>query len=623
MRSNHWFGDWLTSPVVCRGIRLVIEQMSERAEGHGVASLDVTTDPPSAARRREAWGFVFEQPVTVTAFRHQNISDTTWVRRARVEVFTQDWRSHAPSRLLDAFHRQPCRFDCEIEEFESSRVPSEWVDRYYHDFFLRTIESCAPGSGWPEGLSASHLIASAAWPAFFNGCWNPGDSGAFNPLIAAILQPAFAIENQKLFPDLIKRFGFMPGVMERGKSSAESFLADYSSIIWGPGCYWDLWSWTRDREFLRWFTEAAAQWSRWYLSNRDRNRDGWLEPGVNGCRIAEDGSYVGLHRPLPAWALAIFECPWDDGPVYTRGRCRDFHFDPATCSTNIHFIETQLYNAGLADFCAKAFAELGDPSQATEFARQARRLEGLVRDHCWDERSGFYYDRDVETGRLRTETMHAGGFYPMLHGLPSTTQARHMVSHLLDPAKFWTAYPVPTLSQDSPDYAPTHYWSGRAWPPVNFHILRGLLRYGFLDVADQLLDRWMQVMTGCFDRPKDGTFEYGAEDATQESRDNRRAHMPDCEVVSPENWNPETSEVQGSPGLTWGGLWLPAVIERNFQPDGEHHALLRPGGYLRFRQRNRWDVEIDETRATVNGHRVDLHPHKTTRLNCRDGACQV
>jgi putative isomerase len=118
-------------------------------------------------------------------------------------------------------------------------------------------------------------------------------------------------------------------------------------------------------------------------------------------------------------------------------------------------------------------------------------LRNLVRDNCWDEASGFYYDHEVATGELRTFVKHVGAFVAMLMGLPTQDQARRMVAHLMNPQEFWTEYPVPVISRDSPDYSPFGNWSGKAWPPTNFFILRGLLNYGFFDEADELLRRWV------------------------------------------------------------------------------------------------------------------------------------
>ena len=115
-----------------------------------------------------------------------------------------------------------------------------------------------------------------------------------------------------------------------------------------------------------------------------------LEPSLRPS-YQEAVKYSGGLSPLPALILSICEAPWDDGPVYVRGRCRGIRFDPGTASVNIHFIETQLYNAGLADFCARAFDVLGDQLQAEEFRHEARRLEALVR--CRAQKTSQFQSR--------------------------------------------------------------------------------------------------------------------------------------------------------------------------------------------------------------------------------------
>ena len=110
-------------------------------------------------------------------------------------------------------------------------------------------------------------------------------------------------------------------------------------------------------------------------------------------------------------------------------------------------------------------------------------------------------------------------------------------------------------------------------------------------------------------------------DAWQDStgpHDVRYARVPDVQWIVPENWHPESGAVYASGGLTWGALWLPAVIMRNFWPVGEHHFLLRPGGHLRLKWGDRWDVVVDEDRAVVNGRSLKLTERATYLV---DEAC--
>ena len=370
----------------------------------------------------------------------------------------------------------------------------------------------------------------------------------------------------------------------------------------------------------RFVRRLVRKWARWWKANRDRNHDGWLEPGVNACRPASPQSiakgkadwpelaklcpdffdYVGVHSDISATLLSIYEEPWDDAGRFVVGRHRGLRFDPKTCSLNIHFIETQLYISLLNGFVADAYTRLGRAEEAKPYAAEATRLKKLVADNCWDEETGFYYDCDVDTGKRRIFVKHVGAFVPMMMGIPTPQQARRMVKHLMNPKEFWTAYPIPVISIDSPDYDPNGYWSGRAWPPTNFFVLRALLNYGFFDEADQLLNRWVSHTRFCME----GQLAPNGQHA---------ANVPDVRIVVPENWHPENGSVIGSPGLVWGALWLPAVIMRNFWPVGEDRAILRPGGRLRLVWGDRWDVDVNGDRATVNGHSFHL-PQKTSYL---------
>lgn len=657
MDTNTVFGEWLLCPTTGRGLRLIIEEMSEASDSASVGAASVLTNGtesafPSFSSGGACWPWkadlhdpapsitwLFPDEVEFSSLKVQQTSDDEWIRRYRVESSSDGigWQVVVPSRLIDSHHRQPpVSFRNHVRSVESSLLPAgrgtEWTDLFFSDYLLKTVELLGPESDFPDWLTGSCFMAAAVKPFYYGGGYNSGDSGNFDALIAAMYCPEFAIESQKLFPDLISHYGFMPGVMVGRDKGDGCFALDYSGTTWGPCCYWDLFSWSHDREFLGWFADACAQWARWFRDNRDRDGDGWLEPGVNACkpsapefreaktkerpeiaeRCPEFWDYTGERATWEsAFLLSIYEAPWDDGPVFIRGRNRGLKFDPETCSLTQHYVETQLYISLLNDFVAYAYRTLGRKSEGEPYEAEAKRLRSLVADNCWDDETGFYHDCDGDTGARRTFVKHAGAFVAMLMGIPTLGQAQRMVDHLTNPREFWTNYPVPTISRDSPDYSPNGYWSGRAWPPTNFFVLRALLNYGFFDIADELLDRWMRHMQTCIDRPDQ--YYHMSSAMWHSTEDVRCTRVPDVKWIVPENWNPETGTVHGSGGLAWGGLWLPAVVMRHFWPVGENHVLLRPGGHFCMSWGDRWDVKIEDERATLNG-RSYLLPESTTYL---------
>lgn len=608
---------WLDRPVTTTMLRLVIEEMCAGAEGPriGNAALDVAPRPDAESGaeaeagmsvafssgqpgwpwvgdkgdRAAAVTWTFDSAVTIRRLSVRQADEQHWIRRYRLESSDDgaNWRVVVPSRLVDSYHRQPFAFAKRLDILESSLLPpgagAAWTTKYMQDYLYRSIEVLGPDSRYPDWLSPAYFSASAAYPFGFAGVYNAGDTANFNAVITAILCPDISLETQKVFVDLIDRFGYVPGAMGPGKDD-KSITLDYSGTTWGPCGFFDIFAWNPNREFMGIFADACARWGRWWLANRDRDRDGWLEAGVHACKpssrqFREQGAkenpelaklcpefwdYTGVHmEEVPAMLLSIYEQPWDDYPIFVRGRHRGLRFNPETCSVNIHFIETQLYIGMLLRFVDYAYRALGREAEAAWYRAESDRLYGLVAEHGWDEATGFYYDLD-ENGNLRSFVKHAGAFLPMLLGIPSPQQAARMVERLTDPGQFWTSYPVPTVSRDCPDYSPEHYWCGRAWPPVNYFILRGLLNYGCFAEADELLRRWVAHT---------GTCVAGAQ----------TGFPPDIDMIVPENWNSETGEVIGSGGLGWGGMWLPAVIIRHFWPLTDNRFIIRPGGSFRLR----------------------------------------
>ena len=61
--------------------------------------------------------------------------------------------------------------------------------------------------------------------------------------------------------------------------------------------------------------------------------------------------------------------------------------------------------------------------------------------------------------------------------------------HLINPKEFWTKFPIPTVAASEPKFNPQGYWRGPMWMNINWMLHRGLLRYGFKAVADELLQK--------------------------------------------------------------------------------------------------------------------------------------
>jgi len=140
---------------------------------------------------------------------------------------------------------------------------------------------------------------------------------------------------------------------------------------------------------------------------------------------------------------------------------------------------------------------LGKPDEADTFTARSQKLGKLINDVFWDEKDGFYYDRNEKTGQ-RINVKSGSAFMPLFAGVASPERAKRIVEeHLLNEKEFWTAYPIASYARTEPDYyqGSNHEcnWRGSTWAPYNYMTFHGLIHYGMTDVAKELSRRLFEM----------------------------------------------------------------------------------------------------------------------------------
>jgi hypothetical protein len=211
----------------------------------------------------------------------------------------------------------------------------------------------------------------------------------------------------------------------------------------------------------------------WLAANRDLERDGllWIvQPDESGLDASPKFDPVWGRR---AQAQILFPL------LVRRNRKLDFNArrvlgegGPVLCEvlTNV------LWSLSLQ--------ALGRPSVT----------DALV-DRLWDEDSGLFLDEAGPAGgRPKVATISA--LAPLaLPDLPERIGRRMIEEHLLDPKRFWTAVPPPSVSAAEPSYEPggshglvRHYWRGPTWINTAWLVWLGMRRLGYLDEAAQMVE---------------------------------------------------------------------------------------------------------------------------------------
>jgi hypothetical protein len=236
-----------------------------------------------------------------------------------------------------------------------------------------------------------------------------------------------------------------------------------------PLAIWDGYLKNGDRRFLAECLPRLAAFDRWMRRERDPRKE-WL---------------VNLNRPG--------ESGWDNSKRYLP---KGLAATPETCGLKAVPIQPVDFNTYVylgRHLIRRMAVEVGDADTAAEYAPVVRHTAAAI-GRMYDPRLGLFVDKF--TGESRTSTIKsAGGLVPLISGLATRAQSRSLVRHLLNPAEFWSAYPVPTLSMDDPGFTCADgyqsYWNGRAWPNVTWLILEGLFRAGEIGAAGQLLERFL------------------------------------------------------------------------------------------------------------------------------------
>lgn len=151
------------------------------------------------------------------------------------------------------------------------------------------------------------------------------------------------------------------------------------------------------------------------------------------------------------------------------------------------------------------------------YKAEAENLKNAVQTYCYDEKDGFYYSVDLNLLPIDPNGKHTGcprhwncliqrigvwsGFMAMWSGIATPEQAKRMVEeNLLDEKGFWAPFGVRTLSKYEKMYRVVasenpSCWLGPVWGISNYMVFRGLVKYGFDDVARELANKTIAMFT--------------------------------------------------------------------------------------------------------------------------------
>lgn len=319
-----------------------------------------------------------------------------------------------------------------------------------------------------EGMVPSKLGYVGVWN--WDACFHAVGLRYRDPMLAAD-QLRIVLDAQQpdgMLPDVIWDAGVLASAGDLGRDDRERSRAQLGGrdepaatpITKPPVAAWAAWKVFEaggDRAFLADVYGPLSRTQRWWLEASDPDRDG-----------------------LPDYTHH-YSSGLDDSPLWDGG-------GPLGATDLVAHL------VGQADHLALIAAELGRPAAEVACWRaQASALTGRLVALRWDARAGAFWARRGD-GSVRVRTPF--GLLPLGTGRLPAPIADRLVADLIDPRRFWTPHPVPTVAADEPAFDPRQMWRGPVWMNVNHLLVGALRRAGYRDVAAELRERTLALVVG-------------------------------------------------------------------------------------------------------------------------------
>jgi glycogen debranching enzyme len=170
-----------------------------------------------------------------------------------------------------------------------------------------------------------------------------------------------------------------------------------------------------------------------------------------------------------------------------------FHANGKLAEGPIALCEVQGYVYAAKRGAAHLALVLGDQGRSSALESQAAILRKQFNEAYWcDEISTYALALDGDKRRCIVRTSNPG--HCLYTGIASADRA-YCVAHSLLSKEFFAGWGIRTVASGEARYNPISYHNGSVWPHDNALIAAGLSRYGFKDMAGEVLSGLLAVST--------------------------------------------------------------------------------------------------------------------------------
>ncbi|MBT1445044.1 cell wall anchor protein [Shewanella sp. JM162201] len=252
-----------------------------------------------------------------------------------------------------------------------------------------------------------------------------------------------------------------------------------------PLAAWAVWEINKqapDHEFVKRMYPKLVAYHEWWYRNRDHNQNGLAEYGANlhSAHVKDGKPDSKAILEAAAWESGMDNAPrFDARPSLKVLENRDRAGKLLGYSVSQESVDLNSYLYAEKGYLAEFADELGLKEEAARWREQAERLKAQIQTLMWDEEQGFFFDRDSISGeRLVSLGKGVEGWIPLWARAAAKAQGERIIREQLEPGRFGSLIPFPTVSVDNPAFAPSRYWRGPVWLDQLYFALEGMENYG-------------------------------------------------------------------------------------------------------------------------------------------------
>lgn len=158
---------------------------------------------------------------------------------------------------------------------------------------------------------------------------------------------------------------------------------------------------------------------------------------------------------------------------------------------------------------AEAFQEGGNQTQAAHYLQLANARKAAIRKYCWNNTDQFFFDYDFVAQQQKQSYTLAAAF-PLFFELATPEQAmgveQILQSKFLKPGGLTTTIFNSAQQWDAPN----------GWAPLQWIAYKGLLNYGFDELATEIKMRWLNTNNNVYTQTGKMTEKYNVYSTTAE-----------------------------------------------------------------------------------------------------------